>query len=161
MKVIAAVSKSWGIGKDNKLLFSLPTDMKFFRNTTMRKTVVMGRKTLESFPGGKPLKNRENIVLSKSRDDIDGAIVVDSVEKMLKLTDEETFVIGGDSVYKQLLPYCTTAYITRVSSECEADSFFPNLETSEDWYLEEESEEYEENGHKFRFCTYKRKEDKQ
>lgn len=158
MKLIAAVSKNWGIGKDNKLLFSIPTDMKFFRTATMGKTVIMGRKTLESFPGGKPLKNRRNIVLSSGKSVADGAELAASVDDALKAAPDDAFVIGGENVYRQLLPYCDEAYITKVFEECEADAFFPNLDEDSEWYMEKEGEEISENGHRFRFCTYKRKE---
>ena len=158
MKLIAAVSKNWAIGKNNSLLFSIPTDMAFFRKTTSGKTIIMGRKTLDSFPGSKPLKNRKNVVLSKGIKDIEGATVVSCIEDALKEADSDTFVIGGESIYTQFLPYCDTAYITKVFEECDGDAFFPDLDKNPEWYLAEAGEEIEENGHKFSFCTYNRKE---
>lgn len=159
MKLIVAVSENWGIGKDNDLLFSIPTDMKFFRETTKGHTVVMGRKTLESFPGGKPLKNRLNIVLSKNLPQGEGYTVVRDVEELLeslKTVDGEVFIIGGASVYKLLLPYADTALVTKVSKTVPADSFMPNLDADEHWVLADKSEPVFENGVEFSFCTYKR-----
>ncbi len=159
MKLIVAVSENWGIGKDNDLLFSIPTDMKFFRETTKGHTVVMGRKTLESFPGGKPLKNRLNIVLSKNLPQGEGYTVVRGVDELmevLKGIDDEVFIIGGASVYKLLLPYADTALVTKVSAVVPADSFMPNLDEDDNWILENKSEPVSENGVEFSFCTYKR-----
>ncbi len=159
MKLIAAVSENWGIGKDNGLLFSIPTDMKFFRETTKGHTVVMGRKTLESFPGGKPLKNRVNIVLSKQLKDGEGYTVVRSLEELLEAVskiDDQVFIIGGESIYKLLLPYADTAYITKVDAIVPADSFMPNLDNDKLWEMESSSAKISENDLSFRFCTYKR-----
>ena len=115
MNIIVAVDKNWAIGKDNKLLVSIPADMKMFRQETTGKVVVMGRKTLESFPNGLPLKNRTNIVLTGNKDyNVKDAIIVHTVEELLeeikKYPSEEVYCIGGDSVYKQLLPYCEQTY---------------------------------------------------
>ncbi|MBQ7975012.1 MAG: dihydrofolate reductase [Clostridia bacterium] len=159
MKLIVAVSENWGIGKDNGLLFSIPTDMKFFRETTKGHTVVMGRKTLESFPGGKPLKNRLNIVLSKNLPEGEGYTVVRGPEELLetlKSVDGEVFIIGGESVYRLLLPYADTALVTKVSASVPADSFMPDLDKDAQWRLESKSEPVFENGLEFSFCTYKR-----
>ena len=117
MNIIVAVDKNWAIGKDNKLLVSIPADMKMFRQETTGKVVVMGRKTLESFPNGLPLKNRTNIVLTGNKDyNVKDAIIVHTVEELLeeikKYPSEEVYCIGGDSVYKQLLPYCDTAPVS-------------------------------------------------
>ena len=119
MNIIVAVDKNWAIGKDNKLLVSIPADMKMFRQETTGKVVVMGRKTLESFPNGLPLKNRTNIVLTGNKDyNVKDAIIVHTVEELLeeikKYPSEEVYCIGGDSVYKQLLPYCDTAHVTKI-----------------------------------------------
>ncbi len=160
MKLIVAVSKSWGIGKDNRLLFSIPADMKFFRDTTKGHTVVMGRKTLESLPGGKPLKNRRNIVLSTSIDSGNGIEAVRNVNELLKLVGKDTenvFIIGGESVYRELLPFADTAFVTKVDAENEADCFMPDLDSDKNWVLSEKSNDYFENGLTFRFCTYVRK----
>lgn len=159
MKLIVAVSENWGIGRDNGLLFSIPTDMRFFRETTKGHTVVMGRKTLESFPNGQPLKNRTNIVLSKNLEEKDGYIVVRSLDELLETVsgiDDEIFIIGGESIYRLLLPYTDTAYITKVNALVPADSYMPNLDEDKSWKMESESEEITENGVSFRFCTYKR-----
>ncbi len=159
MKIIAAVSQEWGIGKDNGLLFSIPTDMKFFRETTLGHTVVMGRNTLQSFPGGKPLKNRNNIVLSTTLDSDEGYTRVKSLDELLEVLskiDDEIFIIGGESIYRLMLPYADTAYITKVYASKEADSFMPNLDTDDNWVMEPDFEIHEENGLKFAFCTYNR-----
>ena len=129
MNIIVAVDKNWAIGKDNKLLVSIPADMKMFRQETTGKVVVMGRKTLESFPNGLPLKNRTNIVLTGNKDyNVKDAIIVHTVEELLeeikKYPSEEVYCIGGGSVYKQLLPYCDTAHVTKIDFAYEADSYF-------------------------------------
>lgn len=161
MKAIAAVSENWGIGKDNALLFHIGADMKNFRSATLDSVVIMGRKTLESFPEGKPLPKRVNIVITKNESyRKDGAIVVHSPGAALKRAAEygkEVFVIGGSSVYRQLLSRCGECIITKVSACPEADSFFPDLDASEEWRVAEESEEMEENGLKFKFVTYKKR----
>ena len=157
MKLIAAVSADWAIGKDNDLLFSLPSDMRFFRTMTKGATVIMGRRTLESFPGGQPLKGRENIVLSRDPSFAPDGVTV--VRNPSELPDRpEAFVIGGEAIYRQLLPLCDTAYITKVDASVAADRFFPNLDTRDDWTLTEQSEPLTENGLTFRFLTYRRKE---
>ena len=160
MKLIAAVDNEWNIGNKGNLLFSLPDDMKFFRTTTSGKIVVMGRKTLESFPGSKPLKNRINIVLSRRKHDVDGAEFVTGVDELrdrLKEYDSgDVYVIGGAQIYSLLLPYCDTALITHVDAVAiEADSKFPELKDNE-WTVTEQSDIHENNGIKFRFTTYKR-----
>lgn len=163
MKAIAAVGSDWGIGKDNRLLFSIPEDMKFFKETTTGHTIVMGRMTLESFPGGRPLKNRTNIVLTTVKNyDARGAIVVSSRESLLScLYDMDAFddaiVVGGGQVYNDLLEFIDTAYITKVDSRKPADTFFPDLDKSGEWEIVSSSEEKEHDGLKFRFLTYKRK----
>ena len=159
MKLIAAVSENWGIGKDNRLLFDIPLDMKFFRETTMGKTVIMGRKNLESFPSGKPLKNRINVVLTRDKDfRCEGAEIVRSIDELLALdcVGEDAYVIGGESVYKQLLAYCDLCYITKVHKKVDCDRFMVNLDESADWKLLSESEKIEDNGHLISFCKYER-----
>lgn len=162
MKMIVAVSENWGIGKDNNLLFSIPEDMKFFRTTTANSVVIMGRKTLESFPGKKPLKNRINIVLTKDPDYETEARVCTSKEEVMKtletIENKNVFVIGGESIYRLFEPECDTAYITKVKAGADADTFFINLDESPDWVLSDETEEKEDNGYKFSFCTYTREE---
>lgn len=159
MNLIVAVDKNWNIGNNGNLLVSIPEDMKFFRTTTSGKIVVMGRKTLESFPNQKPLKNRKNIVLTNNNEYVvDGAIIVHSVDELMEMLsvedEEDVFVIGGSSIYKQLLPYCSIAYVTKIYEEYEADSDFPNLDMEEDWELVEDGEEKDYEGIKYRFCKY-------
>ena len=128
MNLIAAVDKNWAIGKDNGLLVSIPADMKFFRETTTGKFVVMGRKTLESFPNGLPLKNRVNIVLTTDYSyQVKDAVIVHSKEELeeelQKYNSEDIYVIGGESVYRLLLDACDTAHITKIDYAYEADAF--------------------------------------
>ena len=146
MNLIAAVDKNWAIGCKNKLLVSIPADMKFFRETTTGKVVVMGRKTLESFPNGQPLKKRVNIVLTRDKNFKAGdAIIVHSMEELReelkKYPSEDIYVIGGDSIYRQMLDLCDTAYITKIDYAYEADAHLPNLEKDPAWSMTEESEE--------------------
>ena len=159
MNIIVAVDKNWAIGKENKLLVSIPADMKFFRSTTTGKVVVMGRKTLESFPNGLPLKNRTNIVLTK--DKIKDAIIVHSIEEALEelknYASEDVYVIGGDSIYAQMLPYCDTAHVTKIDFGYEADAWFPNLDENEEWKIAEESEEQTYFNLEYSFVKYVRK----
>lgn len=158
MNAIVAVSKNWGIGNKNKLLFSIPQDMKFFRETTKDSVVIMGRKTLESFPGKKPLKNRVNIVLTTHMDyQAEGAIICHSVNDAVRLAKREKkniFVIGGSMIYEELLPYCKKIYVTKVDADAPADSFFPNLDNLSDWKQTECSETLTDNGYNFKFTTY-------
>ena len=161
MKMIVAVDKNWGIGKNNDLLVSIPADMKMFRTETSGKVVVMGRKTLESFPGGLPLKNRTNIVLSGHPDyQVKGAIVVHSLQELLeeikKYPKDQVYCIGGDSVYKMLLPYCDTAQVTKIDFAYEADRYFPNLDEMPQWQVAAESEEQTYFDLEYRFVRYER-----
>ena len=137
--------------------------MKFFRSQTNGKVIVMGRKTLESFPNGLPLKNRTNIVLTKNPDyQVKGAVICHSVEESLKelkkYPTEDIYVIGGDSVYKQFLPYCNVAHITRVDHAYEADTYFPDIEKLPEWRLTGESEEKTYFDLEFTFCRYEKQE---
>lgn len=162
MQTIVAVDRNWGIGKDNKLLVSIPADMKFFRGETMGKVVVMGRKTLESFPGGRPLVGRTNIVLTRNTAyHVKGAQMVHSQEGLLreleKYPSEDVYVIGGDSVYRQLLPYCDTVHVTKIDFAYEADSFFPDLDQMEEWEMTESSEEQTYFDLEYTFVKYERK----
>lgn len=161
MNIIVAVDKNWGIGKDNKLLVSIPSDMKFFREETMNKVVVMGRKTLESFPNGLPLKRRTNIVLTKDRNyKVKDAILVHSVEELMeelkKYDSEDIYVIGGDSIYRQLLSYCDVAHVTKIDYAYEADSYFPNLDEMSEWKVERTSEELTYFDLEYMFVKYVR-----
>lgn len=161
MKLIVAVSKNWGIGRDNNLLFNIPSDMKFFRESTLNKAVIMGRKTLDSFPGGKPLKNRVNIVLTKDKSfSREGVIVCHTKEEALEILKnyDDVFVIGGEAIYNMFLDYCDTALVTRVDTFADADKFFKNLDEDDKWKLVYTSEAIEENGHTFRFSRYEKKE---
>ena len=161
MNLIVAVDKNWAIGKDNKLLVSIPQDMKFFRETTTGKVVVMGRKTLETFPGGQPLKNRVNIVITRDKNyEMKGAVIVHSVEEALeevkKYNSEDVYVIGGDSIYKQMLQYCDLAHVTKINHAYEADSYFPNLDEMADWEITGVSDEQTYFNLEYEFVRYER-----
>lgn len=161
MNLIVAVDKNWAIGKNNKLLVSIPQDMKFFRETTKGKVVAMGRKTLESFPNGQPLKNRVNIVLTTDKDyKVNDAVVVHTVEEMVeelkKYPSEDIFVIGGESIYRQLLPYCKTAYITKIDHGYDADTYFPNLDEDPQWKMTKISDEQTYFDLEYVFTVYER-----
>ena len=162
MNIIVAVDKNWGIGKDNQLLVSIPADMKFFRSTTTGNVVVMGRKTLESFPNGLPLKNRTNIVLTQNMDyRVKDAIICHSVDEVLKelkqYDSEDVYVIGGDSIYRQMLPYCDVAHVTKVDHAYEADSWFPNLDEMPEWQITADSDEQTYFDLEYCFLKYERK----
>lgn len=161
MKAILHCDREWGIGKKNGLMFNIPADMKFFRETTSGHTVVMGSNTLLSFPGGKPLKNRENIVLWPGGDARDDCTVVQSLDELFceieRHSDDEVFVIGGAMMYKTLLPYCDEVLVTKVDAVGGADAFFENLDENPDFVLSEESAPVETNGYTIRFCKYKNK----
>ena len=158
MKAIFHADRKWGIGKANNLMFSLPKDMKFFRETTKGKVVVMGLNTLRSLPEGKPLKNRTNIVLSPE-DVGEDVITVHNLEELFeelkKYPEDEVFVIGGSSVYNTLIPYCTEVLVTKVDADGGAEVFVPNLDEDMNFLLTEESEPIEDNGYTIRFCTYR------
>ncbi len=157
MIAIVAVNKKWSIGKNGQLLYSLPGDMRFFRETTQGKTVIMGRKTLDSFPNGMPLKNRTNIVISSSPDKRENVIwSTNPVDALKKVNDiKQCFLIGGATIYKELLDYCTEAYVTIVDDYTEGDSYFPALDEKDNWILYETSELFCENGFSYRFCKFK------
>ena len=145
MKLIVAVDKNWAIGKNNKLMWSIPADMKFFRETTQGNVVIMGRKTMESFQQGQPFKNRMNIVISRKPDyKVKGAVVVHSVEEAVeesKKYEGEVFVIGGESIYRAMLPYCDTALVTKIDHAFDADTYFPSLDQDDEWQMTKISEE--------------------
>ena len=162
MKAILSADKNWGIGYKNKLLVSIPSDMKFFRQTTTGRVVVMGRKTLESFPGGLPLKNRTNIVLTGNRGySVKDAVIVhtyDELREELKKYDTgDVYVIGGESVYRMLLPECDTVLVTKIDRAFQADTFFPDLDTMDEWEMTEEGEEQTCFDLEFRFTKYERR----
>jgi len=160
MNAIVAVDKNWAIGRENDLLFSLPTDMKRFRTLTSGGTVLMGRKTLDSFPGGKPLPKRLNIVLTRNADfSREGAVIVSNYEEALAAAadtePDKLWVIGGGSVYAALFSRCKRVYLTVVDAVAEdADTFFPNLEELPEWEVEAVSDPIEENGLTYRFVDY-------
>lgn len=163
MNLIVNVDSNWAIGYGGKLLVSIPEDMKFFRSETTGKVVVLGRKTLDTFPGGQPLKNRTNIILTRNPNyQVKGAIICHSVEEVLeelkKYNSEDVYIIGGDSIYKEFLPYCDVAHVTRTDHVYDADAWFPNLEEDPAWVLTGESEEKTYFDLEFRFCRYERRE---
>lgn len=157
MNLIVAVDNNWGIGKGNQLLTRIPEDMRHFREKTMGKIVVMGRKTFESLPDRKPLKERRNIVLSSSMEPTDGIEVAGNIENLMDIIkgkEESVFVIGGGCVYHQLMPYCNTAYVTKIKHSFDADVFMDSLDNEEGWEEREEGEEKEYNGMTYQFCRY-------
>ena len=161
MNLIVAVDKNWAIGKDQKLLVSIPQDMKFFRETTTGKVVVMGRKTLETFPGGQPLKKRTNIVLTRDKNyQMKDAIIVHGIDELLEelknYEEEEIYVIGGESIYRALLPYCKVAHVTKIDHAYEADTYFPNLDEMDDWEVTGVSEEQTYFNLEYEFVRYER-----
>ena len=146
MQAIVAADNNWGSGYQNRLLVSIPSDMKFFRQKTTGNVVVMGRKTLESFPNGLPLKNRVNIVLTKNNNyQVKDAVIVHSIDEVLeelkKYDDDEIYVIGGGKVYEELLPYCDVAHVTKIDFAFEADTHFPNLDEDPEWEITASSDE--------------------
>ena len=162
MNLILSADNNWAIGKDNKLLVRIPADMKFFRETTTGKVVVMGRKTLESFPNGLPLKNRINIVLTKNLSyQVKDAIVVHSKEELdqelKKYNSDDIYVICGGSVYEMLLKECDIAHVTKINYTYEADTFFPNLDEDPDWEIVADSEEQTYFDLEYYFLKYQRK----
>lgn len=162
MNLIAAVDKNWAIGLNNKLLVRIPEDQKFFRETTTGKVVVMGRKTLESFPGGLPLKNRVNIVLTRDRNyRAKDVILVHSMEELKqeigKYPSEDIYVIGGESIYRQLLDDCDVAHITKINYAYEADAWFPNLDERGEWEIRADSEEHTYFDLEYYFYRYEKR----
>lgn len=161
MKLIAAVDHNWAIGKDEKLLVRLPEDMKHFRKMTEHHVIVMGRKTLESFPNKKPLPNRTNIVVTTQTDyHADDAIIVHSKQELLKIIanykTDNIYIIGGESIYNMMLDDCDTAYITYTRNTYEADTWFPNLDIHPDWQLQEQSFRHIEDDIIYCFKTYRK-----
>lgn len=161
MKVIVNADKNWAIGMGDSLINHIPADMKFFKDKTTGNVVVMGRSTFLTFPGKKALPNRVNIVLTTDKNwSVPDVIVCHSTDELFKQLErynsDTVYVIGGSSVYEQLLPYCDTAYVTKVDTSKPADKFFPNLDETSDWKVVSEGDEQEHNGVKFRFTTYKK-----
>lgn len=146
MNLIAAVDRNWAIGYKNELLVRIPEDQKWFRETTTGKAVIMGRKTLESFPNKSPLKNRLNVVITSDMNySVPGAVVVHSIDEAVEAVrdyaDDDVYVIGGESIYRQMLPLCNTAHITKVDYAYQADAHFPDLDKEEGWKITETSDE--------------------
>ncbi|MDO4530466.1 MAG: dihydrofolate reductase [Bacillota bacterium] len=161
MNLIVAVDEKWGIGRDGDLLQRISADMKYFREKTTGNVMVMGRKTLESFPNKKPLPNRVNIVLTANKAyEAEGVVLchdmADLPEVLKGYSDKEIFIVGGGSIYAQLLPMCKRAYVTKICNTYPADTFFPDLDAHPDWVLAEKGEEQEENGIRFSFDLYVR-----
>ena len=162
LKFILSADKNWAIGNKNNLLVRIPNDMKNFRTITTGNVIVMGRKTLESFPQGQPLPNRVNLVLSKDASyQVKGAITLTSIEALFeelkKYPDKEVYVVGGGSIYKQLLPYCDQAIVTKIDEAYEADTYFTNLDELDEWKITEESEEQTYFDICYTFVTYERR----
>lgn len=169
MKLVVAVDKNWGIGFKGELLARVRADLRYFQSLTKGNVVILGSKTLSTFPGGRVLKDRTNIVLSRRQEyQPEGAIVCRSIEDLLSelknFDDDNVYVIGGATVYEQLLPYCNTAYITKFDKSFECDAYFPNLDLSDEWVLDCVGEAQRTNPETdtekdmdFYFCTYKRK----
>lgn len=159
MNLIVVVSKNFGIGKNNDLLFDLPTDLKYFKNKTLNKVVVMGDKTYYSLPF-RPLKNRINIVLSKNEEILDQGVItvhsfIELFEKLKQYNTNDVFICGGASVYNALMDYCTYAYITKVDKEVNADVYLNDIDQLKNWEVVDSSQTFEENGLQFKFVTYK------
>ena len=158
MDAIVAVNDDWGIGADGTQSFVLKADRKFFSEMTKDCAVIVGRRTMKDFPGGRPLKNRPNIVVTRSEVEIEGAEVVHSTEETLAAAAKygRVMVIGGASVYMQFFPCIDRVYVTKIDAHAESTAYFPNLDRNPDFTCEYIGEEQEENGIRFRFCTYKR-----
>ncbi len=158
MELIVAVYDDWGIGKDGTQPVALSADRKFFRQTTRGAMVIVGRRTIEDFPGKQPLPGRENVVLTRSSDQIPGFTVCHSPEAAAELAKKahRAMVIGGGSIYRQMLSYCDTAYVTKVHCTPESDTFFHNLDADPQWKLEQVLQSGEEDGVSFEMCLYRR-----
>ena len=157
MNVIVAVDANWAIGKGGDQLVYIPEDLKHFKELTMGHPVILGRRTMATFPGGRPLKGRRNLVLSRDPDfRPEGAEVYPDLAPLLAAAPEDAFVVGGASVYRALLDRCDTAYVTKIGRAYEADCWFPNLDKDPDWALVEESEPMEHEGLTFRYTVYRR-----
>ena len=160
MELIVAVYDDWGIGRDGTQPIALSADRKFFRETTRGAMVIVGRRTIADFPGQKPLPGRINVALSRNADEIPGFTLCRSPEEAAELakTVQRAMVIGGGSIYRQMMPFCDTAYITKVHVTPESDTYFPNLDANDDWYLAETLQSGEENGIAYEMLLYKRRE---
>lgn len=162
MNLIVAVDRNWAIGYKNELLVRIPNDHKYFREVTTGKVVVLGRKTLETFPQGQPLKNRTNIILSRNKDyKVKDAIVVHSIDELMEelkqYNSEDVFIIGGESIYREMLPYCDVAHVTKIDHAYQADAYFPNLDKMGEWVITADSEEQTYFDIEYVFLKYERK----
>lgn len=162
MNLIVAVDKNWAIGNRGQLLVRIPNDHKMFREETTGKVVVLGRKTLETFPNGLPLQNRTNIILSTNKEyKVKDATVVHSIEGLLeelkKYNSEDVYIIGGESIYREMLPYCDVAHITKIDHAYEADAYFPDLDANEEWKVTAVSDEQTYFDLEYEFVKYERK----
>lgn len=158
MELIVAVYEDWGIGRDGTQPIALSADRKFFRETTRGAMVIAGRRTVEDFPGRKPLPGRENVLLTRSGRGYPGFTLCASTQEAAALAEQapRAFVIGGGSIYRQMLPYCRTAYVTKIHAKVDSDTFFPNLEESGQWRLGEILQAGEENGIPYEMLRYDR-----
>lgn len=162
MNLIAAVDSNWAIGYKNKLLVQIPEDQRFFRTETTNKAVIMGRKTLESFPHGQPLKDRLNVVITSNLDyKLPGAVVVNTIDEAIEAVKdykkEDVYVIGGEAIYEQMLDLCDVAYITKIDYKYTADTYFPNLDEKPEWQLIETSDEKTYHDLVYTYCKYHKK----
>ncbi len=160
MKLIVAVDKNWAIGKNNRMMWNIPADLKFFREVTKGNVVIMGRKTLESFPQGQPLKDRVNIVITRRPGyHVKGAVVVHNIreaQREAKKYDREIFVIGGESIYRAMLSKCDMAFVTKIDRAFDADTYFPNLDEDEGWRMTKIGEEQTCFDLEYYFTVYER-----
>ena len=159
MELIVAVYDDWGIGANGTQPIALNADRKFFRETTRGAMVIAGRRTIEDFPGQKPLPGRENVVLSRNATEIPGFTICKTLGEAADLADnaQRAFVIGGGSIYAQMLPLCQKAYVTKVHATPDSDTYFPNLDNDPNWQLDSILQSGEENGSAYEMCLYKRK----
>ena len=161
MNIIVAVDQNWGIGLNGKMLVTIPADQRFFRDETLGKVVVMGRKTYESLPTGQPLVKRTNIILTHDRNyKAKGAMVVHSKEELMDVLkdyrSEDIYIIGGQKIYEMMLEHCTVAHVTKIDFSYEADTFCPNLDKLEEWKVAEESEEQTYYNLEYTFVRYEK-----
>lgn len=161
--LIACVDKNWAIGYNNRLLYCVPEDLKRFKELTTGNIVIMGRKTLESLPNHRPLPNRTNIVVTRQQFDVEGAIVVHTVDDAIDIVSKQSalaYVIGGGEVYRTMLPYCSFAEITKIDdASSDADTWLPSLDTNPEWDIVRESGTYQSSNLQipYRFVRYGRK----
>ena len=162
MNIIVAVDKNWGIGKNGDMLIYIPDDLKYFKEKTLKNVIVAGRKTVETFPNGKPLLDRVNIIMTRDKSYKNGdAIVCSTVDEVMSVVsdyrDKEVFVVGGESVYRQFLDKCDKAYVTKLDySFSDVDTFMVNLDESPFWEVESQSETKYLNGIGYKFLVYKK-----